>query len=185
MELNHIQEEILQELAFKPASEWTEAERLHLKTCPDCRESLEAYQLVFAELGDQPDPVFSASFEADILDRIPELNPQAVPLSVPVASVVSDDEESERTPWWQWGGIAAGIAAVSAVTLYAFFPAGQSPALDSFSEKLGRIGTQFSEIFSFMEGNEVLILGGLVSFASIFFVDRLLSRRHSKDFIPE
>lgn len=185
MELKHIQEEILQDLAFKPASEWSEAERYHIDTCPECQEGLEAYQLIFAELGDQPAPVFSASFEAGILDQIPELNPGSELIDAPVADPVPSDESYERTPWWQWGGIAASVAAGIGVFLYTFLPAAQTPALDSFSERMGSIGSRFGEWFSFVDGNEILISAGIVSFASIFFLDRFLNRRQKEEFIPE
>lgn len=187
MELKHIQEETLQDLAFKPDSEWTEAERLHVSTCPECQESLEAYQLVISELETQPDFEFSAAFEANILDQIPELNPQPGLNGTPVPQAEGlPIPQSERTPWWQWGGIAAAAVAGIGFVFYFFLGGAKSLGVDiTYSDGMESAGSRFADAFSFVQGNEILIAAGALSFASIFLLDRMLNRQRNRDFISE
>lgn len=188
MELKHIQEEILQDLAFKPDTEWAEAERLHISTCPECQESLEAYQLVFSELSTQADFEFSASFEANILDQIPELNtqPGLNGTPVPQAEGLPIPQSSDRTPWWQWGGIAAAAAAGIGFVFYFFLGGAESMGVNiTYSDGIESAGSRFADAFSFVQGNEILIAAGIFSFASIFLLDRMLNRQRNRDFISE
>ena len=180
MELMHLQEEALQDLAFLPEAEWSAADQAHLQACDTCREALEAYQLIYAGLSDQADPEFSASFEADIIARLPELAPSAEP--VPVAEPLLPQPAAKRRELLWWGGIAAAVAVPIAVLSIFSTSTGRAAGADAVSNEFGKLGETFS---SLLQGNELLVGTGIACFAGLFLLDRFLSRRRNESVIPE
>ncbi len=172
MELSHIQEERVQNLALIPESEWTFEDRAFLEQNPHCKEALEAYQMVFEGLTDQPDPIFAPSFEANIIAQIPDLNggPQAV-------QVVEESYVPARTSGREiffWTGIAAMVIASLGYLFYASRANNtqSSQVMDGFFADLG---ATFSNV---LQGNELLFGAGIACIGGIFLLDKFLNRKN-------
>lgn len=165
MELNPISEETLQALAMKPRSEWTAEERTWVDTDPGLTAEIELYQMIYAGLEEQEDPVFSSDFEAGILAQLP----------VPVAQTLPQREPSV---WWQWAGLSAGFAAALAALVYVFWGRG-AEVVANYPKGLESTGESMGRAFSFLQGNEILWGAGVACVVGIFLADRYLKRNTS------
>lgn len=95
----HLDDETLQALA---AGRSDAAARAHLDGCPRCAEALDAYRVLFADLGALEDPAPDATFAAEVMARI-DAAAAAAPARrrwAPLAATLA--------------GVAAGIAAAGA-----------------------------------------------------------------------
>ncbi|RYG01623.1 MAG: hypothetical protein EOO02_12365 [Chitinophagaceae bacterium] len=124
MKMEHLSEELVQQLALEPGS-MSPGQRQHLSDCAGCAARVADYKLLFSDLSDMPAPSFEFDLASMVMEKLPALHPYAQP-----ASVSNTKDQPKAIPWM----IAAAIAAIALMGLpFYYFRASITSMLNGLS----------------------------------------------------